>query len=103
MSDKIDDTITSRKWLLVLFVFWTSFAAFLLPPLISVWLMGAKTPFIIMSASEFVTLTTLAISAYFGANVFQKHIEIKNGVTTLENNIEETDDPGSLEDVGKEA
>lgn len=71
---------TSRKWLLVLLVFWVSTLILLAPPLLSIWVFGAKAPLIILSGTEFVSLTTLCLSAYFGANVIQRHIELRQGV-----------------------
>lgn len=79
-KNKSYDKTKSRKWNLVLLVFWMSALALLAPPLLSVWVFGAKAPLVILSGTEFVSLITLAVSAYFGANVFQRHVELKNGV-----------------------
>ena len=63
----------SRKWDLVLLVFFTAVIAVMVPPLVSVWVFG-KPPLIVLSGTEFVSLITLIVSTYFGANVLQKNI-----------------------------
>jgi hypothetical protein len=63
----------SRKWDLVLLVFFTAVVAVLVPPLVSVWVFG-KAPLVVLSGTEFVSLITLIVSTYFGANVLQKNI-----------------------------
>lgn len=68
----------SRKWNLVLLVFWFATLLVLLPPLISVWLFGALTPVVIISGTEYVSLITLIVSAYFAGNVWEKHVEMRN-------------------------
>jgi hypothetical protein len=65
----------SRKWKLVMLVVILATAGAFLPPLVSVWLLGAEKPLVILSGTEFVSLITLVVSAYFGVNVWQKHVE----------------------------
>jgi uncharacterized membrane protein len=72
------DKTKSRKWNLVLLVFWVSSLAFLIPPLLSIFIFKAEIPLVILSGIEFISLNTLVVSAYFGANVTQHHIELKN-------------------------
>lgn len=69
----------SRKWKLVLLVVILATVGTFVPPLISAWIFGAAAPLTILSGAEYVSLLTLVVSAYFGANVFQKHVEFKNG------------------------
>jgi hypothetical protein len=45
-----------------------------LPPIISIWLFEMSSPLAILTGGHFVTLVTLIVSAYFGANVTQKHV-----------------------------
>jgi O-antigen/teichoic acid export membrane protein len=70
----------SRKWRLTLLTVIIVTLGTFLPPLIDLWVFGAEIPLSIISGSEFVSLLTLVISAYFGANVWQKKIE----ATTIE-------------------
>lgn len=67
----------SRKWKLVLLVVILATLGAFLPPLISAWLFGAEKPLVILSGTEWVSVVTLSVSAYFGANVWQKHVEKK--------------------------
>lgn len=67
----------SRKWALVLSVFWISTLMLLVPPLLSVWLFGAEKPMIILTGVEYVSLVSLSVGSYFGANVFQKNVELR--------------------------
>lgn len=89
----------SRKWYLVLLVLWISVLMTVVPPLVSVWVFKSDKPTIILTGTEFVSLLTLIVSCYFGANVVQKHVEYKNGINNnlIDENI--TEDP----DEGKEA
>jgi len=63
----------SRKWKLVLLVLTIATIFTFVPPLISAWLFKAEALFL-LTGGHFVTLVTLIVSAYFGANVFQKHV-----------------------------
>ena len=67
----------SRKWRLILLVISLAFLASVAPPLLSMWVFGATEALVIVSGTELVSLLTLIISAYLGANVWQKHIEGK--------------------------
>jgi hypothetical protein len=64
----------SRKWILVLLVLAIATLGTFIPPIVSVWVMGNEKPLIILTGSELVALVSLVVSAYFGANVFQKHV-----------------------------
>lgn len=70
--------ITNRKWHLVLFVVIIATIGLFAPPLLSVWLFKAITPLVLISGTEYVSLITLVVSAYFGANVWQRHVEGRN-------------------------
>jgi len=86
-SDEYKKT-QSRKWKLVLLVILLATIGAFAPPMISMWLFGAIKPLVIVSGTEFVSLLTLVVSAYFGANVWQKHVEHKNGASLkLEANV----------------
>ncbi len=65
----------SRKWKLILMVVIFATIGAFLPPLISAWLFGADKPLIILSGTEWVSIITISVGAYFGANVWQKHVE----------------------------
>lgn len=65
----------SRKWKLIMLVVIVATVAAFLPPLVSAWLMGADKPLVILSGTEWVSVVTISISAYFGANVWQKHVQ----------------------------
>jgi O-antigen/teichoic acid export membrane protein len=91
----------SRKWRLVLFILLIATLGTFIPPLLSAWLFKAAAPLFILTGGHFVTLVTLIVSAYFGANVWQKHVlkgqasvNISAGVTTetvTETKIEENE------------
>ena len=63
----------SRKWKLILVVIALSTVGTFAPPLISSWIFK-NSPLVVISGTEYVSVLTLAVSAYFGANVLQKHI-----------------------------
>jgi hypothetical protein len=65
----------SRKWRLVLYVLFIATIGVFIPPLLSTWLFKATSALVILSGGHFVTLVTLLVSAYFGANVWQKRVE----------------------------
>lgn len=67
----------SRKWKLVLLVILLVALGAFIPPTISMWIFKASKPLVIVSGTELVSLFTLVVSAYFGANVWQKHVEKK--------------------------
>ena len=69
-----DTQLPSRKWRLVLFIVLLASVACFLPPIISVWFL--KQPaLILLTGAEYCSLITLVVSAYFGVNVWQKHVE----------------------------
>ena len=70
-----DIQYTSRKWKLVVLVVILATVGALLPPLISAWLLAAEKPLVILTGTEWVSIVTLSVSAYFGANVWQKHVQ----------------------------
>jgi len=67
----------SRKWKLVLLVVILATIGAFLPPLASIWLFCAEKPLVILSGTEWVSIVTMVASAYFGVNVWQKHVEKK--------------------------
>lgn len=69
---------TNRKWHLVLLVIAIATIGLFAPPLLSVWLFGAKQPLVLITGAEYVSLITLVVSAYFGANVMHRHVETRN-------------------------
>ena len=73
------DKTKSRKWKLVLLVVLIAAIGTIIPPLISAWVFKAATPLIILTGTEFVSLITLVVSAYMGANILQKHSYNKTG------------------------
>ena len=84
--------VHSRKWRLVLIVILLSTLGVLIPPLISSWVFQSVRPLIIISGSEYVSLVTLVVSAYFGVNVWQKHIEGKqNELVEVETDVGDKD------------
>jgi predicted negative regulator of RcsB-dependent stress response len=46
--------------------------------------------FVILNGNHFVTIITLIVSAYFGANVWQKHVLKKNASIKLSASTEAT-------------
>jgi len=68
----------SRKWRLVIYILVLATLGVFLPPLLSVWLFSTTEPIVILTGGHFVTLVTLIVSAYFGANVWQKHVEARS-------------------------
>jgi hypothetical protein len=70
----------SRKWKLVLLVVSLVTVGAFIPPMVSMWIFGALKPLVIVSGTEFVSILTLVVSAYFGANVWQKHVEQKSSL-----------------------
>lgn len=69
------DIDPSRKWRLVLLVTLLASIGTFIPPILSIWLFNSTTPLVIISGTEYVSLLTLIVSAYFGANVLQKKIK----------------------------
>jgi hypothetical protein len=69
---------SSRKWFLTLLIVAITSIGVFLPPVLSVWVFKMAAPLIILSGTEYVSILTLIVSAYYGANVWQKHIEAKS-------------------------
>jgi len=69
-----DPQAISRKWLLILLVVILATVGTFFPPLLSTWVFGFKTPLVILSGTEFVSLLSISVSAYFGANIWEKHL-----------------------------
>jgi hypothetical protein len=100
----------SRKWKLVLLVVVLATVGAFLPPPISVWLLGADKPLVILSGTEWVSILTLVVSAYFGANVWQKHVERRwparpeaSGVACGDDDSDDSDAADDDDDSRKEA
>lgn len=74
---KQQSEFVSRKWMLVLLVVILATIGTFFPPILSVWLICLEKPIIILSGTEYVSILTLVVSAYFGANIWQKHIQGK--------------------------
>ncbi len=72
------DKSQSRKWRLALLVILITVLGTFVPTILSVWVFSATKPLVILSGGHFVTLITLIVSSYFGANVLQKQVEKKS-------------------------
>jgi Na+-driven multidrug efflux pump len=68
----------SRKWRLVMLVIILATLGCFAPPIASLFFAGKLA---IISGTEWVSIITLVVSAYFGANVLQKRIEGNNSIT----------------------
>lgn len=77
----------SRKWKLILLVLILATVGAFLPPLVSAWLLGAEKPLILLSGIEWVSVVTLSVSAYFGANVIQKHVEKRTTIDPVASGV----------------
>lgn len=62
----------SRKWKLILLIIIIATIGTFIPPMLSIWIFKSSTPLVILSGSNFITLSSLVISAYFGSNILQK-------------------------------
>lgn len=80
---------SSRKWRLVLLIVFLTTLGTFAPTMISSWLLHEATPLVILNGGHFVTLITLVVSAYFGANVYQKKIENGQNGDDDEDNTDE--------------
>lgn len=77
----------SRKWRLVLYVLAIATLGVFLPPILSN-VFGASSTLVILTGGHFVTLVTLIVSAYFGANVLQKKfVADSNGKSNTKSEI----------------
>jgi predicted Na+-dependent transporter len=93
----------SRKWKLVLLVVILATLGAFLPPLVSAWLFGAEKPLVILSGTEWVSVVTLSVSAYFGANVWQKHVEKRRQLDIEASGVQGGDDENVSEDEEDDA
>jgi hypothetical protein len=82
----------SKKWRLVLLVVLMASLGTIVPPILSIWVFKAVTPLVIISGTEYVSLLTLIVSAYFGANVLQKQVQKDSSLpgTTVDSSKVET-------------
>lgn len=64
----------SRKWKLVLLVLLITIAGTFVPPVINLIFFKGKELFKILDGTHFVTLITLVVGTYFGANILQKRM-----------------------------
>jgi hypothetical protein len=65
----------SRKWRLVIIVMVIATLGLFVPPLLSLWVFKASKALFLITGTEWVSVITLIVAAYFGANVWQKHVE----------------------------
>jgi hypothetical protein len=101
----------SRKWKLVLLVVILATVWAFLPPLVSAWLLGAEKPLVLLSGTEWVSVITLSVSAYFGANVWAKYVQRRRWANPEDSGVAGSaygSDYGTVESVddeddGKEA
>lgn len=74
IKTKLTDTRTSsRKYKLVLLIFFAATIMCLFPPIISVFVFKVA-PITILTGSEWISVMSLISGLYFGANVIQKKI-----------------------------
>jgi hypothetical protein len=108
-NGNLNEQYPSRKWKLVLLVVILATIGAFLPPLVSIWLLAAEKPLVILSGTEWVSIVTLSVSAYFGANVWQKYVEKKpfdpetSGVQGDPSETETEIDTDDDDDTNKEA
>ena len=90
--ETIEQKKNSRKWKLVLGILLVTIIGTFIPPIISQWVFKDPKPLVVLSGAHFVTLVTLIVSAYFGANVFQKKVyadkEVKESTIEIESDEE---------------
>ncbi len=82
MADEKVKRIRSRKWFLVLLLVGISTVVTFVPPIISAWVFDEYQVLRLMQATEWLTLMSIIVSAYLGANVAQKFSELKAGAQT---------------------
>lgn len=63
---------TSRKYKIVLLLIFISAIMCFLPPIVSVMVLKAASPLIVLTGTEWVSAMTMICGFYFGANVWQK-------------------------------
>lgn len=78
----------SRKWKLILLVIAITTLGTFIPPILSAWVFHDSEVLFILTGTSFVTLISLILSAYLGANVWQKKVlkeeKDKTKITTNE-------------------
>ena len=85
---KTNKTRASRKWKLVVAVVILAAIGTFIPPTISAWVFKETSTLVILNGTEFVSLITLVVASYFGANVWQKREELKKPKIQTENDEE---------------
>ena len=78
----------SRKYVLTLLIFFAGTILCGLPPALSMFVFAYKTPLIILSGSEWVTVITMLCGFYFGANVAQK--KLLNKTEIIDKNLQDS-------------
>jgi hypothetical protein len=81
----------SRKWQLVIIVMVIATLGLFVPPLVSLWAFKASKALFLITGTEWVSVVTLIVAAYFGANVWQKHVEKRTaggGVLEVEETVQ---------------
>lgn len=82
-----DSRTSSRKYKLILLIFFAATLMCLLPPMLSEFVFKTSETLVILSGTEWVTVMSMISGFYFGANVLQKQITKPNN--TPNNNIED--------------
>jgi len=72
---KIYTKYQSRKWQLVVVVLAIATLGLFVPPVLSLFVFKMPQAFFIITGTEWVSVVTLIVAAYFGANIWQKHVE----------------------------
>lgn len=74
-GQKIYTKYQSRKWQLVVVVLAIATLGLFVPPALSLFVFEMPQAFFIITGTEWVSVVTLIVAAYFGANVLQKRVE----------------------------
>ena len=69
-----NNTPTSRKYKVILLLIFIATIMCFVPPVVSVMILKAAAPLIVLSGTEWVSVMTMICGFYFGANVWQKKI-----------------------------
>ena len=83
------DKYKSRKWILVIAVTLLAVVGAFIPPIASLFL---SKPLAILTGTQFVSLISLVVGAYFGANAYQNrgyYLSQSNEMTTVVEEDEE--------------
>ena len=98
---------TNRKWVLTIMVIVLATLGTFVPPIIN-FILEPKTPLVILGSTEYVSLLTLIVGAYFAGNVWQRHVELSQGVDSYDSKYgsqsidDATDVSANVEEVDKE-